>query len=124
MTEKTIIVIDDDTFTCDALLKALGKTGYAVECYTNPVKALERLHADAPDLIVLDLMMPGDIDGSDVFRLMQKDKHLRTIPVIVFTNMDSPILEEFFRSRGTADYLTKSRTTLDQLIFRINEILQ
>ena len=83
MTEK-ILVVDDEIRIVDLLKKILIREGYEVFTATNGKAAIELLSTIAPNLIILDVMMPG-MDGGDVVAEILKDEKTKTIPIIYFT---------------------------------------
>ena len=84
MAEKHILVVDDDQGVRDMLQRLLLKTGYAVETAANGLEAMHQIREKAPDLMVLDLMMPG-MNGLEVLELLGADAGWKKIPVIVLT---------------------------------------
>ena len=77
-----ILVIEDDADTRAALVECLREEGYEVSCASDGAEALGVLkHGDRPDLILLDLMLPG-MDGWDFRAVQKKDPALSAIPVI------------------------------------------
>ena len=81
---KKVLVVDDDRDCVDAVTEILGDAGYAVIPATSGDSGLEAARQQRPDLIVLDLDMPGK-DGFDVLHEIRKDRGSRDIPVIILT---------------------------------------
>ncbi|HEY1690677.1 MAG TPA: response regulator [Polyangiaceae bacterium] len=77
-------MVDDDESERILLESILSPVGYTVTSAANGADALERMYAAPPDLVVLDLLMPG-IGGWDVLRAMRGRRELSAIPVIVLT---------------------------------------
>jgi CheY-like chemotaxis protein len=85
MTDRSILIVDDDAASTDSLTDILTGEGYAVAIARNGREALTRLHgASLPRLIILDLFMPV-MDGWEFRREQLKDDALRHIPVVVMT---------------------------------------
>ncbi len=82
---KKVFFIDDDAFVTQVYHHLLQAEGIQVSSANSGAQAIERLHAENPDLVVLDLHMPG-IDGVDVLRFIRGDGQLKNLPVIVFSN--------------------------------------
>ena len=104
-TQATILAVDD-TPTNIALLAGLLGEHYKVKAATNGAKALELAAANPPDLILLDIMMPG-LSGYDVLERLRADARLRHIPVIMISAVDE--IESVIRciELGAEDYLPK-----------------
>jgi two-component system alkaline phosphatase synthesis response regulator PhoP len=83
-TQKHILVVDDEPDVRAYLRSALEDAGFSVETATDGLEALEMVRRRLPDLISLDLVMPGH-SGARLYRELQKDKRLSSIPVLVVT---------------------------------------
>ena len=103
---RKILVTDDVPANLDVLFQALDSEGYNVHVASDGVTALEVAEHSMPDLILLDVMMPG-IDGYETCRRLKADGNLADIPVIFLTARDDieGIVEGF--QAGGADYVTK-----------------
>jgi len=84
MARERILVVDDEEDLLELVRYNLGNYGYKVDCVTSGEDALERLRLSSPDLILLDLMLPG-MDGLDVCRVVKNDSKTSHIPVIMLT---------------------------------------
>ena len=84
---ETILVVDDQAMQRKKMLLAVQNLGYNAVTAQDGAQALEMLRSDAIDLVLLDIVMP-DIDGFEVMRQMNADRHLREIPVIVVSSLD------------------------------------
>ncbi len=106
MTQPTILIVDDSPENLSVLGELL-RDDYRVRAANSGVVAL-RLAALAPtpDLIVLDVMMPG-MDGYEVLERLRADPATREVPVIFATSLDAAEDEEKGLSRGAVDYITK-----------------
>jgi CheY-like chemotaxis protein/transcriptional regulator with XRE-family HTH domain len=114
-----VIVIDDDPSICRLLTYQLGDAGYAVEAFQHAAPALSRLSVAPPDLILLDVMMPG-ISGWDLCRQIRSSQNT---PVIMLTGKQSDSDIAIGLNCGADDYVVKpySRT---QLLARIQAVLR
>src|SRR5687768_7751473 len=102
---ETILAVDDTPTNVSLLAGLLGEQ-YKVKAATNGAKALELASANPPDLILLDIMMPG-LSGYDVLERLRADARLRHIPVIMISAVDE--IESVIRciELGAEDYLPK-----------------
>ncbi len=101
--QRTILVIDDDESTCDMLRRTFEKAGYRVAVATGAEDGLKLARSIRPDVITLDVMMPG-MDGWSVLRTLKADGELMRIPVIMLSMVDD---KGMGYSLGAAEYLTK-----------------
>lgn len=103
--DSSILVVDDTEANIDVLLDALDEM-YEVRVALDGPTALEQCRASPPDLILLDIMMPG-MDGFEVFRRLQQEDGLNEVPVIFVTALNDPVDERKGLELGAVDYITK-----------------
>lgn len=82
-----VLVIDDEPEITEIVATFLTESGYIVAVENNSMKAVEAAKLNRPDVILLDIMMPG-ADGYDICREMKKDPSLSHVPVIFLTGKD------------------------------------
>lgn len=100
---RRILLIDDDRAIHDLLLRTLEPAGFEVLSARGGQLGLERARADSPDVIVLDVVMPG-MDGWSVLTSLKKDEATSDIPVVMLTFLES---RSAGLALGAADYLIK-----------------
>ena len=117
-----VLVVDDEPINLDVLYKVLGEQGYDVLVTTNGEEALEAAERARPDLVLLDLMMPG-MDGLEVCRRLRATDASRHTPVIFLTasDMDENALDAF--AAGANDFVVKPFRT-DEVCARVKTQLQ
>jgi len=101
----TLLVVDDEIINITVLLETLG-TDYNVRVATDSTSALASAKDNPPDLILLDVMMPG-MDGFEVCRRLKADPNTRDIPIIFLTARNEDADETLGLELGAADYITK-----------------
>lgn len=106
MNTETILLVDDEEDILELLRYNLTAEGYRVLCAESGESALEIAGTQKPDLIVLDLMLPG-IDGLDVARLLKKDKKTQDIPIIMLTAKGAEADVVTGLEMGADDYVAK-----------------
>ena len=105
MTAKVnVLVVEDDEGIVSGLKYALSREGFAVDIARDGESALQRLRATSPDLVLLDIMLPG-LSGLDVLRTIRQEG--RTIPVILVTSAGQEIDKVRGLDLGADDYVTK-----------------
>ncbi len=124
--QPRIIVVDDDPEVAEAVREILTIEGYQIEVCADGEQAFSRIQAVMPELIILDVMMPG-LGGFGLLYLLSGDPRTRRLPVLLCTGVDASALEpwrELFAQQGrpTADVLAKP-FTVDQLVRRVEGLL-
>lgn len=103
---QTVLIVDDTPQNITVLGELLHPH-YAVRAANSGERALRAVHSDPrPDIILLDVMMPG-MDGYEVLQRLHAERETRDIPVIFVTAMDSAESEERGLELGAVDYITK-----------------
>lgn len=105
-TTGTILVVDDNPTNIQVLFDILTEIGYRVAIAKSGEAALQRLQSYHPDIILLDVMMPG-IDGFETCRRLKADPATCDIPVIFMTALSDSIDKVKGLSLGAVDYITK-----------------
>jgi DNA-binding response OmpR family regulator len=100
---KKIFIVDDDENIRELISLYLTKEGYVTELYESGEKGLEAFKANAPDLVLLDIMMPG-IDGYDTLKEIRK---VSAVPVIMITAKDETFDKVLGLELGADDYIVK-----------------
>jgi DNA-binding response OmpR family regulator len=101
-----VLVVDDDVANRDLLARRLGRLGYTVRTAEDGAAALAEAEAGGPDVVLLDMVMPG-MDGLEVLESLKASAGSKDIPVIMLSGMDS--METIGRciELGAEDYLSK-----------------
>lgn len=99
-----VLIIEDDYAMAELVGEALNCAGLATRTATNGAEALEMIAAAKPGIIILDLILPGVLDGWEILRKLKQNPATRDIPVIISSSLDR---KEQGYSLGTADYLVK-----------------
>jgi DNA-binding response OmpR family regulator len=115
----SILVVEDEASIADAVAARLRSEGFQVDIARDGPSAVERCERRMPDLVVLDLMLPG-IDGLEVCRRIQKD---RPVPVLMLTARDTEDDLVVGLAVGADDYLTKPFSPRE-LVARVRALLR
>lgn len=119
---KTIAVIEDNPDN-RLLVRALLEDSYEITEYDNGNDAMEAMRQTAPDLVLLDISLPG-IDGVEVLRLIREDPRLAPLPVIALTAHAMDTARERFLEAGFDQYVSKPITDADLLLDSIRDLLR
>jgi len=106
MLKEKILVVDDEEDILELLKYNLSREGYQVFCTTSGEKTLSLVKTETPDLIVLDLMLPG-MDGLEVARQLKDNPHTKNVPIVMLTAKGEEADIVTGLELGADDYVTK-----------------
>jgi DNA-binding response OmpR family regulator len=121
MSKRKIMLIDDSTTNNILYENILDAEGYEVIVCDDAKLGLDTLKKEAPDLIILDLMMPK-MDGFDFLELMHSDVSIKNIPVIMVTAKVDKATEKKAYEMGVKSFMNKP-LGIDEITTKVNEIL-
>jgi two-component system alkaline phosphatase synthesis response regulator PhoP len=122
MAQKKILVVDDEKDIVELISYNLEQEGFAVIKAYDGQMAWERVKTAKPDLVVLDLMIPG-IHGLEVCKLIRRDAATETLPIIMLTAKSDQVDKILGLELGADDYVTKP-FNVRELIARIRAVLR
>ena len=107
-----ILIAEDEVNIAESLSFILGRAGYDVDAVADGEAALRQVRKLMPDLLILDVMLPG-MNGFELLKTLRADARLKHLPVIVLTARTQPHDRELAESIGVAAYLTKPFSNRD-----------
>ena len=120
--KKKILIIEDDLFLLEIYSRKFSEANFDITTAIEGESALEVIHKEKPDIILLDLILPK-VDGLEVLRVIKKDKNLNKIPVVVLTNRGEKDLIEKSIKLGAAAYITKIAYTPTEVVSKVISII-
>jgi two-component system phosphate regulon response regulator PhoB len=123
MEVQRILLVEDDPFLRRACEVGLRKRGFQVSTAVDGEEALRMIRNQAPDLVLLDLLMPKK-SGVEVLEEIKKDENTRSIPVIILSNSSTHWEMDKCDSLGAAGYLVKANLSLTQLADHVDAFLE
>jgi phosphate regulon transcriptional regulator PhoB len=122
MTQKKILVADDEKDIVALVSFNLDREGFAVSRAYDGQKAWEMVNAEKPDLVILDLMMPG-LSGMEVCARLRRQETTASLPIIMLTAKSDPVDKILGLEIGADDYLTKP-FHVRELVARVRAVLR
>lgn len=119
---STVLVVDDETDICDLVSYNLAREGYRVIQEHDGEAGLERVFKSAPDLLILDLLLPK-MSGLEVLAAIRSEPRTRSLPILVLTARGTEMDKLVGFERGADDYLTKPFSP-KELAARVQAILR
>lgn len=115
-----ILIVDDDVIITDLMKMLVSMDGHQPVIVNDSMMAIETAAAVRPDVITLDLMMPG-LTGFELCELLHNDPRFAGIPIIIVSARDDPGSREKALALGAAEYIIKP-FGVDEFIERINSL--
>ena len=119
---KRILIIEDDKFLRRVMTQKLSKEGFEISEALDGENGLKKAEEENPDLVLLDLILPG-IDGFEVLAKMKQNPKIAKTPVIILSNLGQKEDIDKGLKMGAADYLIKAHFTPGEIIDRIEKAI-
>jgi len=117
-----ILLVEDDKFISRAFKDGLTRAGFDVEQALDGAEALEKVKAETPDLMLLDLIMPIK-NGFDVLEEISAKK-MKKFPIIILSNLGQELDIKKAKEFAADDYLIKSNVTLKEVVEKVKTYLK
>jgi len=122
MSEKTILVIEDEKDIADLIVHHMESEGFRAIVAQDGHSAFEKIKRELPDLILLDLILP-DMDGLEVCKILKQKELTRNIPIIMVTAKGEEVDRVVGLQLGADDYVVKPFST-SELTLRVKKLLE
>lgn len=119
---KKVMLVEDDSLMSGILATHLISEGFEVVPFYVGANVLERIQAEQPHIVLLDIVLPG-ASGFEILQKLKQEESTKSIPVLVLSNLGSK--EEIQRGidLGATGYLVKANNTVEDITAKIKEIL-
>lgn len=121
--KKRILIIEDEQTIANLIEIGLKREGYEVEVEMNGTAGLEKIKTMKPDLVLLDMVLPG-MHGFDILEELAKNKIVPALPVIIISNSGEPIEIKRAEDLGISDYLIKVNFKPEEVIEKVKAVLE
>ena len=121
--KKHIILVEDEDTLANLIEAGLKKEGYEVERVSDGKEGLRSIEEGKPDLVLLDMMLPG-LKGFDILEKLNEKGRLSTLPVVIISNSGEPIEIERALKMGVRDYLIKVNFSPEEVVVKVNDVLR
>jgi two-component system KDP operon response regulator KdpE len=118
---KNILLVEDDPFLSNIYKEKLSQSGYKVRNVGAVKPALELIKKEKPDLILLDIMLVGNLNGYVVLEKVKEDKRLQDIIVIILSNLSDPKEKTKAKDLGADEYIVKIENTPEEVLTIISD---
>lgn len=120
--QKRIVIVEDDKFLRDLISQKLSKEGFWVHAAENGGDGEKFIYEDVPDIILLDIILPGT-DGFEVLERIKKSEKIKNIPVLILSNLSQKNDIDRAKELGAEDFMVKSNFTPGEISQKIKDIL-
>ena len=119
---KKILLIEDDSFLSEIYVAKFQESGFEVVVAHDGAMGLAKIKEQAPDLILLDIVMPN-MDGFEILNAVKKDPSIQHIPVVILSNLGEQENVQKGLELGAVAYIVKAHYTPTEVVATVNEIL-
>lgn len=117
-------MVEDHADTARALVRLLNSLGHRAESVADAIGAIDWMSGRNANLIITDMMMPGEMDGLGLVRFIRHEPRLRNVPVVLFTAISDNNFSDYALSVGATAVWFKSQFDYSSLPSRVDAILQ
>ena len=118
-----VLLIEDDSIVVNIYSNYLNNQGHEVKAIDDGSSAVKSALKFKPDLILLDLMVPK-IGGAKILKELRSTAEFKTIPILVYTNLDSEDRKNEVLKSGATEFFSKAQTNHKEVINRIETLLK
>jgi DNA-binding response OmpR family regulator len=111
---KQLMIVEDNKELQEILKERFDREGFLITQAFSAEEGLEMIKKNPPDMLLLDLMLPGPMSGNGLLAYIKNDQQFRDIQVAIFSNLDNPNKTTF--SLENIDYMLKANTPLEDVV--------
>jgi DNA-binding response OmpR family regulator len=119
---KKVLWVEDDKLIGSILEKKFISSGFDLFHAHNGEEAMNHLKDHVPDIIILDLMLPG-MDGFEILQKVRMDQKLKSVPAMILSNLSKPSDLEKAKILGASKFLVKASSSLDKIVDEVKAIV-
>lgn len=120
---KKVLVVEDDQFLANAYRIKLSKSNFEVKIVSDGVEALKTMEEFIPDVVLLDLIMPN-MDGFETLEKMKANDKLKSIPVIISSNLGQKEDVDKAMALGAKDFIIKSNVSIEDIVDKVRKLIE
>ncbi len=121
---KQVLIIEDDAFLQGLVVRKLSSSGFTVQSAGQWSEADTILKTFSPDIFIIDLVLPGGMDGFAIITEVRKMNQFAQTPIIIFSNLSDEKDQTKAETLGASLFMVKSNFTLDELVEKVNALIK
>ncbi len=110
-----ILIFEDDLFIEDIYFKKLAQVGFEVKSFGSYLDVIKLVIKEKPDILLIDLLVPGEVDGFEAIKLLKENERTKEVPIIIVSNVDNKEQVKLGLGLGAVNYLVKALHTPTEL---------
>lgn len=122
MEHAHILLVEDDPLVADVAFRNIKRAGFSIDAVRSGEEALDAMSRKTPDLILLDIVLPG-LNGLDFLQAIRKDEKFHDVKVVIISNLGSRDDRDRGIILGADAYLVKSNVLPEDIVAEIRKIL-
>lgn len=122
--KQKILIVEDETALLYALQAELSSGGFEIVAASSGEEGLKKIKSNGFSGVVLDLILPGKVDGFEFLRKVKEDEKIKKIPIVVVSNLGEKANIERATKLGAKGYLVKTEHSLEEILKKVKEMLK
>ncbi len=122
--QTKIILVEDDLFLAKMYEKKFNQAGFDLKVFASAEPAIKEIKKTKPDLVLLDILLPGKLNGFAILKSMKEDKETKDILVIMLSNFSGDQEVKKAKEMGADDYIIKIELTPSEVIEKVKKMLK
>ncbi|NCD01027.1 response regulator [bacterium] len=122
--QTKIILVEDDLFLAKMYEKKFSQEGFSLKIFASAEPAIKEIKKDKPDLVLLDILLPGKLNGFAILKNIKEDDSTKNIPVVMLSNFSGGEEVKKAKDLGADDYIIKIELTPSEVIEKIKKMLK
>ncbi len=118
---RTVLLLEDDKLLSKSLQTVLRSNNYQVVVVMNSAEYKKEIARHNFDIILLDIMIPGDMDGFAILQELRQDPKYQSTPIVMLTNLGQVAEIDRAMELGASDYVVKANTDLLEIVNIVNK---
>lgn len=117
---KTICIIEDDPSIQETYKTILAKEGFEIVVYSTGEEVTKKIAKISPAVIILDIMLPGTLNGLEVLKILKETSSLKAVPIVVLSNLEDK--KNAALELGATEYFTKANVDIKTVLQTVKRL--
>ncbi|PJB82913.1 MAG: hypothetical protein CO088_02625 [Candidatus Yonathbacteria bacterium CG_4_9_14_0_8_um_filter_46_47] len=118
-----VLIVEDDRLLRETMVRKFLSKGFRVKSAIDYEESMDVLHEEKPDIILLDLILPGEKNGFSILSHLKTDNRMKTVPVIVLSNLGQQNDIDKAKMLGAVGFMIKANYSLNEIVEKVDGVL-